>query len=106
MSNSESSFFSEETVNKVGKIAILIATIIFLTIEIVALSPGSFTTESFKEGEVAKHTVRAPRDSVLEDPLNTEKLRARARAAVPRVFSFKAVTQNEIYSEIDQMFAT
>lgn len=106
MTPSESRLFSSERKELLGKLAILVVSVLVLTVEMVFLSPGTFNPDDFVEGDVAKYTVRSPHDREIQDPISTEKQRSKARASVPKIFAMTVIGEHEVRHELDQLYET
>ena len=60
----------------------------------------------YSRGEIAKHTVRSPRDFLVEDTINTEKKRSDAIAEIKAVFTLNDGQETAPAVQLSALFAT
>ncbi len=96
---------SYEVRESISRLFILVVTILLLTLTMTSLISDSLKPGSFVEGDVAKSTVRSPRDFLLEDIEGTEKRKKEARAQIKKVFVMNEVPRGELTREVEKLFS-
>ena len=85
-------------------ISVLVITSLAIMITVSSLVSDFLRPTAYRAGEVAKQSVRAPRDFVVEDTPNTERRRSDAAANVRRVFDFDDSEQRLPSFQLRTMF--
>ena len=60
----------------------------------------------YHSGDVARYSIRAPRDFLVEDTVSTEERRSQASAGVNRVFRLDDNTEEDVATKIETIFST
>jgi cyclic-di-AMP phosphodiesterase PgpH len=88
-----------------GKLLVFAVTVVTLSTTLSTVFFELVNPVPRNQGEVANYTIRAPRDFLIEDKLNSEKQRAEAAAAVPSVFTLNDNAIREVPHQLEAMFA-
>ena len=91
--------------NNIAQPLVLGGTVLIVSLLLSQVISQLVTPTEYRQGDVAGFTIRAPRDFLLEDTLNTEKRRVQAASEAPRVFSFNDQSSTEVGSQLDSIFA-
>lgn len=88
-----------------SNIIVLSVTVLLISTLLSTVIGELVSPTSYRQGEVADYTIRAPRDILIENTLETEQRRAEAAAAVNRVFSLNDKLIEEVTTQLDTIFA-
>ncbi len=69
------------------------------------IKPNRAATEDYREGEIARRNIYAPRDQIIDDAIGTETRRKRAQEAVHDVYMLDAAPLKAIVSRVQNSFA-
>ncbi len=86
-------------------IFVMLGTVAILSVTLPSVVSDLVNPVLYKQGEVATHTVRAPRDVLVEDTLGTERRRAEAVAEAGRVFTISDSNDDAIAAELAAFFS-
>ena len=90
---------------RISKLALLLVTSAILSGILTSLLWNLEQPVSYAPGEIARQTVRAPHDLIVEDALTTEKRRAEALAKVKPIFSANPDRQAEPSKHLNYLFS-
>ncbi len=88
-----------------NNILVLVATVLIISTLLSTVIGELVSPTSYSQGEVAEYTIRAPRDILIENTLETEERRAAASAAVGRVFALNDKLVDEVPSQLEAIFS-
>lgn len=86
-------------------IFILLGTVSVLSVTLPSVVSDLLNPIPYKQGQVATHTVRAPRDVLVADTLGTEKRREQAIANAERVFTISDNSEEAVAEELAAFFS-
>ncbi|MDD2942079.1 MAG: HDIG domain-containing protein [bacterium] len=89
----------------VWKFLILFATTIAVTFVMTFLAADFLTPEDLREGDIARRTVRASRDILVEDVDSTNLRREEAVKSLPSIFSLDDRTERGPRHRVDELFS-
>ena len=89
----------------VAKLGLFVVTTLLTSTLLSNVVSDLLSPSVYRRGEVAQYTIRAPREFLLENTLETEKQRADAMAEVKRVFSFNDTALSQVPAALEPLFA-
>ncbi|MCB0324425.1 MAG: HDIG domain-containing protein [Bdellovibrionales bacterium] len=86
-----------------GQFFVFALTVLILSTTLPSIFTDLINPVPYRQGEVASHTVRAPRELLIEDTLGTERRRTDARQQAKRVFSRS--TRESVAHQLETVFS-